>query len=79
MWKLSQGLLYAILIVLTASGAYARGGPLHLYPSQIMSYQRQVGWTRIHNPAGASICFRHAHQTLPAHPGEKCTRSRPWE
>ncbi len=31
MWKLSQGLLYAILIVLMASGAYARGGPLHLF------------------------------------------------
>ena len=31
MWKLSQGLLYAILIVLTASGAYARGGTLHLF------------------------------------------------
>ena len=31
MWKLSQVLLYAILIVLMPSGAYARGGPLHLF------------------------------------------------
>jgi hypothetical protein len=31
MWKLSQGLLYAILIVLMPNGAYARGGPLHLF------------------------------------------------
>ena len=31
MWKLSQGLLYAILMVLMPSGAYARGGPLHLF------------------------------------------------
>jgi hypothetical protein len=31
MGKLSLGLLYAALMVLMASGAYARGGPLHLY------------------------------------------------
>jgi hypothetical protein len=31
MWKLSQGLLYAILIVIMPNGAYARGGLLHLF------------------------------------------------
>jgi hypothetical protein len=31
MWKLSQVLFYAVLIVLLPSGTYARGGPLHLF------------------------------------------------
>ena len=83
MWKLSQGLLYALLIVLVASGAYARGGPLHSFATTKPNTELPGATGKVtgtHDPAGASICFRHAQQAT--HPGARCIRprerSRPW-
>jgi hypothetical protein len=65
MWKLSQGLLYAILIVLMASGAYARGGPLHLYaPTTKPNNELPEAGGRVDTDSQSGRCL-HMHPACP--------------
>jgi hypothetical protein len=72
MWKLSQGLLYALLIVLMASGAYARGGPLHLFATTKPNTELPGATGKVDRDSRSGRCFH----MLPACPTSNSPRSK---